>query len=171
MVAQGPAAYLSADCGQRPVPALALCPYSRYGAVMYMIDVRASTYTTREPDDDGWDRGDYASDFEVEGLHRKIEGQPSWRMDTVEEYSATYGLDDIPAGETAHVVFVRYSTGDTFGSNDTFCVAAVKRDRAEAEEAARKCGERHDVSRDGYRSWDGYFESFQSATVYTFTVQ
>lgn len=136
--------------------------------VKYWVNVHEYVYTTRERIDDGWDRGDEDMDANITGISKSR--IPEW--DPVEAAWTAYDVDDIEVGQVANIVFVEYTTGDTFGSSGTWCVAAVKSDVHEAEKIARKCEDPNDNSASvAFRPWDGYFEHIKSATVVPLVVK
>lgn len=134
--------------------------YVRFDEQSYVID-------PGEDSDDRWRyQGSSGINLNVKGLYRsKISGSD---VELVENYSATYGLEDIPTGQVAHAVVVQYQTGDTFGSHEAWCIAAITSDPEKAKEISNKCFLPYEKK--GYRSWDGYFEHIKSADVETFIV-
>ncbi len=134
--------------------------------VEYWIDADERTYVTRpgdESNDPYSDRGSTGLSLQVKGISRS----PISMAKTAarDSYDDVYGVDDIPAGDKAYVVVVEYTTGDTFGSNDTWCIAAVKASREDAEEAKIKCYAGNKLTERAFRPWDGYFEHLNSAYI------
>lgn len=142
---------------------------------MYYLRFSEHTYVIDPGDchsDDQWAyRGHDGLSLAVKGICRsKISG---WDVKSIDkdDYESCYGVDDIKTGDTAYVVVVEYTTGGTFHTYDTWCVAAVTKEPDKAQEIVKKCYAENDGStRSTYRSWDGYFESINSAYVEPFIV-
>jgi hypothetical protein len=134
--------------------------------VEYWIDADERRYVIipEEPGDDRWrNRGHTGLDLWVKGISRS----PISMAKTAcrDSYENVYGVDDIPAGDKAYVVVVEYTTGDTFGSDDTWCVAAIKASREDAEAAEIKCYAGNKLTERAFRPWDGYFEHLNSVRI------
>lgn len=132
----------------------------------YSVRVDGHEYTISAPDpEDNWDNGEYGMDITLTEIKRG-----DGFMDPVREYDLVYGADDIPAGDIANVVLVKYQTGDTFGSNHAWTICAIKSDVQEAHDVVKKCHGENDTGK-FMRQWDGYFEHLLSATVVPLVMQ
>lgn len=138
----------------------------------YKVGVEEHSYCIRERDyDDEWDAGEYGMDASLIGIAREGTGHRWEPMN--EDWDFAYGADDIAPGDMAHIVFIEYTTGSTFGSEGAWAVAAVKADIEEAAKIRERCEDSNDVP-DGeykFRQWDGYFEHLNSARVESLIVQ
>lgn len=136
----------------------------------YDIAVEEREYTIRAIDPtDSWDAGDYGLEATPRGLYNGEGKASGWTVESVSTYDTIYGRDDIAPGELAYVVFVRYTTGSTFGFHGAWTVAAILRDKGAADKAAERVKGPNETTR-GYRKWDGYFESLDEVTVYSMVV-
>lgn len=143
----------------------------------YCVKVFSHTYTTDpcESGDDPWKyRGTTAIDASVASISRS---EPTsgfgWdRVSSESTYSdGFYGIDDIPPGGTAYVVLCNYQTGDTFGSDGAYCIAAIVDSPEKAREVEGKCHDEND--RPGscaYRPFDGYFEHLNDVSIHPLIV-
>lgn len=132
---------------------------------MYRVTFTERSYVIEPPEagDDRWKyQGSTGLDVSIDGIYRSE--MSGWNVQAVSESEAVYGIDEIPVNETAYLVLVEYITGDTFGSHETWCIAAVKARHQQAEKIAQRCcGQNHTQA--AYRPWDGYFEHLKSASV------
>ena len=138
--------------------------YVQYYETSYMID---------EPEDSNEPysyQGSYGGNVSIYGIHRT--NPTGFDYQKVREYEACYGIEDVPTFEYAYVLVCEYTTGDTFGNHDTWCIAGVFVNEADADEACLKC---YQPPKQGdyrnYRSWDGYFEHLKKARVEKLLVQ
>ena len=123
------------------------------------------TQTTKEPDsEDGWDRGDTETSYEVRGVTLQEE----------DSYNAI-PVEHINKGDTIYIVYAVYSTGDTFGtdSGGEIELVSVHKTKELAEKNVRMINSRTkkeancsiSIELDNgniftrYCPWDGYFES------------
>ena len=85
-------------------------------------------------------------------------------------YQEVLDIDFFPEiGSTVHVVYVRYGTGGTFGhTNGAWTILGVY-ERLEDANKVKKSVD--DDTYDGYKCWQGYFESFESCEVESMTVE
>jgi hypothetical protein len=82
----------------------------------------------------------------------------------------TVDIDFSPAvGSTVYVVYVRYSTGGTFiRTNGAWRIMGIF---SSLEEAIILEKSVNNGSYDGYKFWEGHFESFESCEVESMTVE
>lgn len=118
-----------------------------------------------EEGDGPWlDQGSTGVDVTLNTLHRT---PPQGCYENCER--ALYGVEDIPVGDTAHIVLVVYEDGDTFGSSGYWCVAGIASTPESAEAIRLRCEGQNDTDR-AYRPWDGYFARLTDASVVPLTV-
>lgn len=134
-------------------------------------------YQTREADDDGWDRGDFAVD--ADGFEAVKTDVYSDKWNDVFEVS-----DD---AEVLVGVIVRYTTGNTFGNTSGVVQVMDVFDNIEDAEALIKVltddqykgsgsGRHYNWNREYkgkeyYVNWLGYFESLDSIEAMVLTVR
>jgi len=76
---------------------------------------------------------------------------------------------DVNVGDTVHVVYVRYGTGDTFGRvNGAWTILGVYNTYEEASDLEKSI---YNKTYDGYKCWEGYFECFESCAVESMLVE
>lgn len=168
---------------RKKTPAKKKNPAKKKMPVMFgyhVIDHSVST-TTRESSDNGeWDRGDTETTHSIKGLTRARD----------DEYSnLAYNLE-LDSGDSAWLVFVIYSTGDSFGNDDGQCLmpialfdscekaerCVVKIEKNEKDYQTEKLKRSMDAWTVEYRdncgikrsfsaAWRGYFESLDSIEV------
>lgn len=137
-------------------------------------------HTTRSPTtDDRWDRGDTRTAWSIHGVY----------LDERGDIFADFAISE---GDTVHIVYAIYSTGDSFGRNESGCLEffTVHRDLARAEANAdilrAQSSDRTNfggsyntgaalMTDNGLRlvthvPWLGYFESLDEVCVETYVV-
>jgi hypothetical protein len=141
----------------------------------YSIEIESFTEETREPNpNDPWDRGNTST-------HNSFR-----HVSKTEIYPDIASSLDIPVGAECHVVWVVWSTGDTFGRDEgrrTSLIGVFQKEGAALglqREIERRNQERHNikdynysfefVTSDGqeltvYQSWFGYFDSLDAVHV------
>lgn len=141
--------------------------------------------STREASsDDSWDRGDTSTSWYVQGATMRENDRSSY-------YSAEYE-GDLKPGDIVHLLYVVYSTGDSFGHdhNAQFDFVGVYKnhDVAAANRAElEKFSDRNFSYEDGgnnaklktddgqeydyYVPWLGYFESLGYIEIHSCTLQ
>jgi hypothetical protein len=73
-------------------------------------------------------------------------------------------------GSTVWVVYVRYGTGGTFGLiNGAWTILGVYEHQDQAEKVKKSVYD--DTYNEKYKSWQGYFEKFESCEVESMVVQ
>lgn len=127
----------------------------------------------RDPDDD-WSRDSSEGDYWVTGVH--ISGGI---RDTVESAPG----ERIKVGDAIHVVYVVYTTGDTFGydgGHSSRLVATKSIEIAQAAEAWAKAVNDFGSCEEGwakgmkslpYPAWVGYFERLDAVRIFSGVVQ
>jgi len=103
--------------------------------------------------------------FSLGGVYEKCPSCDTPYWDEVEVSDLSSG-DDIPS--VLHIVYVRYSTGSTFGHSEGrgSIVAAFSTSEA-AIKVRDKIIEGTYKGRYGYNEWEGYFESLESVHIET----
>jgi len=146
------------------------------------VDARAVTQETSIPDpDDSWSRASTSTEWDVRGL-KLIDKEGSHCY----SYRETVDVNFEPEkGKIYHLLYVVYSTGDSFGHDDGACFEAigVYQDRKVAEENEKRLregkptvkgqwGDRVVLLMEGmakgheyYPPWNGYFESLDTLEV------
>lgn len=139
----------------------------------YYLTYDEHSYVITEPEDSDEpfsDQGETGVDVTLRAIHRSpVKGGHELVSDEG-GYSRLYGVEDVPAGETAYVVLVNYSDGDTFGSSGYWTIAAVCSNPQSAKNIVERCEGENDLSHRAYRPWDGYFAHLNSAEVVPMTV-
>lgn len=131
----------------------------------YWLKTDVRRYTVKEPDpNDEWDHGAYSIELALLDVYSSE--QKGWDINVIDTTGALERFDVVVPGEDAHVVCVQYRTGNTFGSDEDWCVWAIKIDYDEAMKLASNCR-----NAPGYQPWDGYFEQFMFADVTTLRMQ
>jgi hypothetical protein len=125
-----------------------------------LLDQR--THQTREPYDDGWDRGDTENELvDVKVFAGDDRGWNSFEL-------------DVQRGDTVHVVINRYSDGDTFGHDAGLCqVLKVFKTPGEAlllRDLIEKMGILR-IEDDIYVNDGGYFGSREQVQIWDARVQ
>jgi hypothetical protein len=141
-------------------------------SVQYWIKTVERTYWLEEPEESSEEfsyQGDAGLDFNITSLHSSKQSGPGVTSLRSSE-DGIYGYERLNPGQQAYLVVAKYRTGDTFGSHETYTVAAIKSDRDQAEAVMRICERPNDGSAK-LRPWDGYFESLLSAEVVPIEVQ
>jgi hypothetical protein len=116
---------------------------------MTKVNIDIHTYQSREPYDDGWDRGD--TNGSVERVY--IANKDS-------DYS--YRGFETDLEPPFYVVYASYYTGNTFGSDFEACIVGVTKTEDEAialKTEAREFKGFGELSNGFYVPWNGYFES------------
>lgn len=113
----------------------------------------------------GWcERDSYGISVSPRALHKDRRDFP---LTGYEEVEGT----EIAPGETAYVVIVTYTDGDTFGYSGYWACLGVFTTAESADETRKEAEKPNEYPFDkGYRPWDGYFASLESADVYPMTV-
>lgn len=122
---------------------------------MTKVNIDIHTYRSREPYDDGWDRGD--RDGYVERVYV-----------TTDDYGYSYRGQETNLEPPFYVVYAGYYTGDTFGRDFEATVVGVVKTVEDAETLRDEA-----QSFDGYGKlsngfcvpWNGYFESLDSVAI------
>ena len=126
----------------------------------YRVYLTERTWQSREPYDDGWDRGD--TDGHVTGVHAvKV-------SDGMDRYAFGYHDMETELTPPFYVVYAEYSTGNTFGSDFASCVVGVCATREEAEaleDEARAFVGFGELSNGFCVPWNGYFERLHGLHV------
>lgn len=125
--------------------------------------------STRDADtDDGWDRGDTYTSWDFLGV--SLSKNNRWA-----EYHES--LFDISVGDAVFCVVARYSTGDTFGSDDncSLCFLEICKTKEEAQTLRSELMEanQYSVTINGivyHIPWLGYFENLNDIEVLEFVV-
>lgn len=124
--------------------------------------------------EDSWSRDSYDGDYWVTGVHLS-----GGMRDEVE----TPKGESFEVGDTVHVAYVVYTTGDTFGSDGGNSAMLVATADIEVARAAEKwahqaniygyCEESWAVGMESppYPSWSGYFEHVDDIRIFTGLVQ
>lgn len=101
-----------------------------------------------------------------------------------------YANEEFALGDTVYIVFITYTTGDTFGRdpNIHYAIPLVTGNKEDASTLAKHCREhidyenksRYSIRKNkikpieytgpGYPSWAGYFEGDQNVSVYAVTM-
>lgn len=138
---------------------------------MYFFTYDEHTYWNSEPDYEDPDRfafqGDAGLDIVLIDCYRSIPKGKSY--ESVNSDNCVYDCQDISSGGIAYVLLVNFTTGGTFGSHGAWVVAGVFASYEEANLCIKKAeGPQPD---EGYRPWDGYFESLNSIKIVEMLVQ
>jgi hypothetical protein len=103
---------------------------------------------------DEWDSGEQEIFFTIESVHA-TEPEYGWPQSVEVSFNPEDHLE-----ENMYVIVVRYDTGDTFGNTyNTWKIPEVVLTMAEADKICKAI--KYDKY-DGYVSWKGYFEHFNS---------
>lgn len=134
---------------------------------------------------DDWDRPNtslYVSNWFAKVAHKDT-GNPYGY------YHSTFEVEDVNAGDTVHIVYVEYDTGDTFGRDSgQVIILDVFRDFTKAQDLVNRIygdsksnrefsfdndGNYIEVNGKSYYTgtWKGYFESFTSCNIETVMVR
>lgn len=147
------------------------------------LDYESESHCVREADPtDSWDNGDYTGDYHVTGVH--LTGGMRDGYETDEEFAV---------GDTAHVVYVAYDSGSTFGTDGGYGeIIAVTKDAVKAVmvedwvNRELRLGYDYSFKKDKnraskpwpegvpvktYLSCDGYFEHNQRVRLASFIVR
>jgi hypothetical protein len=123
---------------------------------------------------DSWSRNSFEGDYWVTGVH--LSGGMRDEVESPKD-------ETFEVGDTVHVVYVVYTTGDTFGSDGGNSKVLVATKDIEVARAAEKwarevsgfghCTESwaEYMERPPYPSWVGYFETLDDVRIYTGLVQ
>jgi hypothetical protein len=140
------------------------------------VTVRTHEYTTREPEDDGWDCGDTDATYEGCEVYLGEASGRGWH----DVYTQTVRVPfKVEPGQTVYPVVVRYGTGSTFGHRGG-CVTVTGvwetyEDAHQAEELVRQYGGYEEITVQGQTfytgTWIGYFESLEGVVVESQVVQ
>ncbi len=135
---------------------------------MKYLEIKTSSYSEdedRELDpDDSWDRLSSSTTWSVHGLKLLDE----------EAYQALPCPDDFKSGDKLFCLWVQYSSGDSFGHDagaQFEFISYHKTSELAAENESIITSGGNEITLDNgekqtvYRSWDGYFESLDSANV------
>lgn len=140
----------------------------------YFVDVDIRRWSSRDADpNDSWDRGNTDGSATVRGVHASDQ---KGRL-----YENVPGVD-ANVGETVHLLYAMYSTGDSFGNDDGNFVAIAVFKNAEAAIQASSLledgpGYMQKIMLDAstelevYKPWVGYFESLENLAIFTTTLQ
>lgn len=126
----------------------------------YRVYLSTHTYQSREPYDDGWDRGDtdgYIDDVQAVKV-----------SDDMDRYRFGYRDQETELTPPFYVVYAGYTTGNTFGSDFEATVVGITATREEAEALADEAREFvgfGELSNGFYVPWNGYFESLRDVYV------
>lgn len=142
---------------------------------LYYVRVTEHTYTISppEPNPDNepyMDQGSTGIIADPVALYRSNPGETMWDVTRLDGDN----LDVIDPPNEAYVVFVKYTDGDTFGSQGYWTIPAIRR----SYEAAQADVKSIETSRDPqagfktpYREWDGYFAHLDSVEIVKLWVQ
>lgn len=136
---------------------------------MYYVKAQEHTYEIDPPEPNPTNepymyQGSYGLILNVDYIYRTKQEGPDITRFEKDGYDDIYGYDEIPLGNAAFMVIVKYTTGDTFGSHGAWTMPAVKADINDAYKALAKCNKPDD--KNPYRrAWDGYFEHLESVEV------
>lgn len=122
---------------------------------MTRVNIDVHTYQSREPYDDGWDRGD--TDGYVERVYIS-QG----------DYDYSYRGEETELEPPFYVVYAGYYTGNTFGSDFEATVVGVVKTVEEAEslrDEAEAPGGFGSLSNGFYVPWNGYFERLDKVSI------
>jgi hypothetical protein len=151
------------------------------------VDARADTEETSTPDpNDRWDRASTSTTWDIRGL-KLIDKEGSHYFN----YRETVDVNFEPEkGKIYHLLYAVYSTGDSFGHDDSACFEAigVYQDRKIAEENEKRLREGKptvtekwgtrvvllmegmDKGHEYHPPWNGYFESLNRLEVESFVL-
>lgn len=101
--------------------------------------------------------------FSPRKLYLEESSVPGWLKETVTSE------DDFQRGDTAYVVYVRYSDGDTFGYTSGYWEILGTFKDANKASALTKAINNNKYA--GYKPWDGYFSSLEDVDYEVMVVQ
>lgn len=134
---------------------------------------KGCTRETSEADpNDSWDRPDTV--FDLEEVYVELAPEGAQHVGMFDEH---FEVDGVGPGDTVHVVYAAYSTGDTFGNDDgqiTFMDIFTDEAKAERLAAALREVKDYDLSFEGtdyYIPFNGYFESLEGVKVMTLVIR
>lgn len=114
---------------------------------------------------DSWDIGESGMNVTIKGISHS----PPYND---YNYQVVNTRDGFSVGETVYLVWVKYETGSTFGSDETFELLEVFETPAEAQELKTyiECNTSDKFKfsvggREYYASWNGYFEHLQEVNI------
>jgi len=113
--------------------------------------------------DDAWpDRSDTDIDWSLKECFKNKEKAP-W-------LSEVHEVDFAPnIGDTVHVVYVRYRTGDTFGRiNGAWYILGIYEHLDQAEKIKNSV---YDKTYNGYKCWEHYFESLECCEIESMVIK
>lgn len=136
-----------------------------------LITSASSAVTCEADPDDEWSRDSTSTSWHVKGV----------QVASKDDYDGvTVGFDATP-GEAVFVVYAIYSTGDSFGHDESaqleFIDAFKSADKAAAAAQGLQGSAKGWTREDGsfaemnWKPWDGYFESLEEMNVEAFVVQ
>jgi hypothetical protein len=112
-----------------------------------------------DPSDDQWRyRGVTDCNVVLKGLYRSAPDAPHETP-----HPSLYENDEVGDLRYAYVVVILYHTGDTFGSDGRWLIAAVKESEEAAQEVVKRV-EANDCDQ-AYCPWEGYFERLDEARI------
>lgn len=130
------------------------------------LDLDIDRYTIEDPDpNDSWDAGRYGMSVSI---HRAALGRDeSWYVSSIETDLK------LKVADTVYIVWARYSTGSTFGSDQDFVILDVFTDERQAHKVAsaleknekKESFQRRVAGKNYYIPWDGYFECLEDMYV------
>lgn len=143
------------------------------------VTYELNEYVTRERDeDDSWDIGDSAASPEVFSTHI-LDKDNKYNLSRC--YSNVELIGEAKHGDMVHVVWAHYSTGCTFGSNETIDIVGVFSDHEDAidvADAATDLKNAHSFKvdtkfgeKDFYAPWIGYFEHLNAIHIESFRLE
>ena len=142
------------------------------------VKYSSDTYTTREANaDDEWDRGNTASNYDLEYISLAAESA----------YSTVTYPGEVKVGEKIYLLYAVYSTGDSFGHDKDACIELISVHknldiaRFNYETIKNNTDESYGVqielSQDNGQTWkmsppwNGYLESLSYLKIAGFTVR
>jgi hypothetical protein len=156
----------------------------------YAVIDSASTTITRHATRDEWDRDDTATEHYVQGIYR-VPDREGGTYPYCGGESLASSLD-LKVDDTAFLVYVVYSTGDSFGHDEGRCLRPIglydSREKAEKVADLLEAHAKQDpngpyeirytftypdndgVERDCHAGWMGYFEHLDEVAVKKVTV-
>lgn len=132
----------------------------------YYVTVDYDRFIYREPDpNDSWDQGESGMNVSVKGISLS----PPYNSYS---YAVLNARDGFGPAEIVYLVWVKYQTGSTFGSDEVYEMLEVFETPAEAQELKEyielQTSDKFRFSvggREYYASWNGYFERLQEVNI------
>lgn len=140
-------------------------------------DEHSYTITEPEPNPDNepyMDQGSSGVDVYPRTLHLSKPSGPHEAISSERRYGGmkSFPIETLSAGDSAYVVIVTYSDGDTFGSSGYWKVAAVcsTPEQAKTAEERAQIPEPRQIGGDDWMPWHGYFAHLKNVETYPMVV-